>query len=78
MIILPVKLQFTGNYIHLAFVLQKAILEESLAEHLPSLSCIGFAFLKKKKISFLITEYMSYEVENYRPLSWMCFQTLIH
>lgn len=51
MIILSVKLQFTGNYVHLALVLEKAILEESLAEHLPLLSHIGFSLLKKIYIS---------------------------
>lgn len=54
MIILSVKLQFTGNYVHLALVLEKVILEESLAEQLPSLSCMEFSLKKKfKKINVL-------------------------
>jgi len=48
MIILSLKLQLPGNYVHLALVLEKAVLEESLAKHLPLLSCIGFSLIKNQ------------------------------
>lgn len=43
-IILSVKLYFTDNYVHLASVLEKTILEVSFAELLPLLSHIVFSW----------------------------------